>query len=202
MIVTLPPARPARRTAAPFAALALALLILLGLAAGPASAHDELSGSNPADNATVGVVPQSVELTFSSVPSGIGAQVEVLDDAGENWAEGPVKIIDDTALQALRPGAPAGAYTVNWRVVSSDSHPIEGVLKFTAETQAAGVPDAAGTAVPIAPAESDEAGSDEGLTQSAGAGGFPWSITLMIVVLLALAVTLGVTARKRLGQNK
>jgi methionine-rich copper-binding protein CopC len=198
MAFTLPlplPDRPTGRTAAPLAAAALALLILLGLAAGPASAHDELSGSNPADNATVSVVPETVELTFSSVPSGIGAQVEVLDGDGGNWAQGPVKIVDNTAVQALRPGAPAGAYTVNWRVVSSDSHPIEGVLKFMAEAKGAAAPDAAGTAVPLAPAE-----TDEGTTRSAGAGDFPWSIAVMVIVLLALAATLGVTARKRLRQ--
>lgn len=196
-----PPLRPlpaphstARRVFGPLAAAALALLFLLGLAAGPASAHDELSGSNPADNSTVGVVPESVELTFSSVPSGIGAQVEVLDVAGADWAEGPVKIIDNTAVQALRPGAPGGVYTVNWRVVSSDSHPIEGVLEFTAETQAAGAPDAADTAVPI-----DPAGSGESAAQSAG-GGNPWSIAALIIVPLALAAAVGVLARKRLRQ--
>ncbi len=196
-ILPLHPARTTRTTRRAFAPLAaaLALLLLLGLAAGPASAHDELSGSNPADNAQVGVVPDTVELTFTSVPSGIGAQVEVLDGSGADWAEGPVKIIDNTAVQALRPGAPAGNYTVNWRVVSSDSHPIEGVLKFTAEAQAA--PDSVGTAVPIAPAE-----SDEGTTQAAGASDFPWSIAVMVIVLLALAATLGVTARKRLRQDR
>ncbi len=186
-----------RGLSGPFAAVVLLVLFLLGLAAGPALAHDELSSSNPADNATLSAVPATVELTFSSVPSGIGATVQVLDAQGEDWADGPVRIVDNTAVQAVRAGAPAGAYTVNWRVVSSDSHPIEGVLEFSADAGAAAEPDAAGTAVPIAPGEDDEE-----TAQTAGVSDFPWSIIVMIAVLLALAVALGVTARKRLRQTR
>lgn len=207
MAFTLPRIRPSAgsrpvpgsrgRHAASFPAAVFFLLFLLGLAAGPASAHDELSSSNPAANAALSAVPPTVELTFSSVPSGIGATVQVLDGAGEDWADGPARIIDNRAVQAVRAGAPAGAYTVNWRVVSSDSHPIEGVLEFSADAGASAAPDAAGTAVPIEPVEdSGEA------APTAGVSDFPWSIIAMIVVLLALAAALGLTARKRLRQAR
>ncbi|MBJ2120745.1 copper resistance protein CopC [Arthrobacter sp. MSA 4-2] len=175
----------------------LILLVLLGLAAGPAAAHDELAGSSPADGATVAAVPGAIELTFSSVPSGLGAQVEVLDAEGKSWSDGPVRITDNTAEQSVRAGAPAGEYTVNWRVVSSDSHPIEGVLTFTAESGTSAAPDSAGTAVPIAPAE-----AEEDSPQAAGTSDFPWSIAVMAVVLLILAAVLATTARKRLGANR
>ncbi|WP_159617258.1 copper resistance CopC family protein [Arthrobacter zhaoguopingii] len=175
----------------------LILLVLLGLVAGPAAAHDELSGSNPADGATVAAVPGAIELTFSSVPSGLGAQVEVLDAEGRSWSDGPVRITDNTAEQSVRPGAPAGEYTVNWRVVSSDSHPIEGVLTFTAESGTSAAPDSAGTAVPITPAE-----AEEDSPQAAGTSDFPWSIAVMAIVLLSLAAVLATTARKRLGANR
>lgn len=186
------------RSAAPAlaAAVVLALLMLLGTG-GAANAHDELTGTNPAEGATVEVLPPSLELSFSNVPSGIGAEVQVLDESGADWADGDVQIVDRTATQPVRQGAPAGEYTVNWRVVSSDSHPIEGTFAFTAQQGSTTVPDSATTAGPIDTQE-DPAGE----TPRAGISDFPWSIIVMIAVLVVIAVVLGVTARKRLGSGR
>ncbi|MHA7210916.1 copper resistance CopC family protein [Arthrobacter sp. MDT1-65] len=187
--------RPLRPVAAIVPAVLLALAVLLG-AGGAANAHDDLSGTAPAEGATVEVLPPSLELTFSNVPSGIGAQVQVLDESGTDWADGPVAIVDRTATQPLRSGAPAGAFTVNWRVVSSDSHPIEGTFAFTAQQGSTTVPDAASTAGPV------EAEDITNETQTAGVSDFPWSIVLMIAALVAITVALAVTARRRLGAGK
>ena len=54
------------------------------------------------------------------------------DTTGTDQADGPVQIIDNQVSQAVKPGAPQGKYTVVWRVVSSDGHPIEGTFGFTA----------------------------------------------------------------------
>lgn len=178
------------------ALLAAMLLVVLMTALGSAStasAHDELVGSNPESGSSVEQLPGAIELTFSNVPSGIGSEVEVLDETGGNWAEGDVAIVDRVASQPLRAGAPAGEYTVNWRVVSSDSHPIEGTFTFTAAAGGtAQSPSAAvGTQGPI---EIEEA-------EQAAQGDFPWSIVVMVVVLIGLAVFLAITARKRLRQG-
>ncbi|MHA7190167.1 copper resistance CopC family protein [Arthrobacter sp. MDT2-16] len=194
-----PPVTPRRRprvAAAVIPAVLLALAMLFG-PAGAATAHDELTGTNPAEGATVEVLPPALELNFSNVPSGIGAQVQVLDESGTDWADGPVEIVDRTATQPLRPGAPAGGYTVNWRVVSSDSHPIEGTFAFRTQQGSTTVPDAATTAGPV---DAQDAPANE--TQTAGVSDFPWSIVLMIAALVAIAVALAVTARKRLGAGK
>lgn len=188
--------RPFRAVAAALTAVLLALATLLGTG-GAASAHDELVSTTPAEGTTIDVLPPSLELAFSNVPSGIGAQVQVLDEAGEDWADGPVQIVDRTATQALRSGAPAGEYTVNWRVVSSDSHPIEGTFAFTTQQGGTTVPDAASTAGPV---DTQEDPTNE--TQTAGISDFPWSIVLMITALVAIAVALALTARRRLGADK
>lgn len=174
----------------------LALALLLGGGAA-AHAHDELTGSDPAAGATVDVLPPSLELNFSNVPSGIGAQVQVMDASGTDWADGAVEIVDRTAVQPLRIGAPAGEYTVNWRVVSADSHPIEGSFAFTTREGSTTQLDAATTAEPLDTVEDATAE-----TQAAGISDFPWSIVLMIAVLVAIAVGLAITARKRLGAVK
>lgn len=177
-------------------ALLLATVMLLG-AGGAAVAHDELTGTVPAEGATVAVLPPSVELSFTSVPSGIGAQVEVLDGSGEDWAEGPVQIVDRTATQALRADAPAGEYTVSWRVVSSDSHPIEGVFSFTTQQGSTASLDSVTTAGPAEVQDEPAAGS-----QTAGVSDFPWSIVLMITALVVIVGVLAFTARKRLGGSR
>ena len=183
---------------------------MLGLA-GPASAHDAAESTSPAQGANVPAPPAEVSVTFSNTPLGIGSSFSVKDAAGTEWADGAVQIVDSVATQKLRPGGPAGAYTVTWRVVSSDSHPIEGTFTFTAAsgaasatpsgavppgTSAAGSPTAAG-AVPgmgtAQPGVTEEPGGP------AGAGGpFQWSIVIFAVVAVGLLVALGVLARRRL----
>ncbi|THJ65881.1 copper resistance protein CopC [Arthrobacter echini] len=170
----------------------LALAMLLG-AGGAASAHDELTGTDPADGAAVEVLPPSLELSFSNVPSGIGAQIQVLDESGEDWAEGPVEIVDRTATQSLRAGAPAGDYTVSWRVVSSDSHPIEGVFSFTAQQGSTAALDSISTPEPV-----DVQEDPAEVTPTAGVSDFPWSIVLMIAALVVIVGVLAFSARRRL----
>ncbi len=172
-------------------ALLLACAGLL-LASGPAVAHDQLSGSEPADGATVAQMPEEVTLTFTDNPQGIGSEVQVMDAEGSDWADGEVRIVDNQAIQSLKPGAPEGEYTVNWRVVSADAHPIEGSFTFTATGGSAA------SAVPSQPI--DEASPEP--TENVSDGGFPWGITIMILVLAGLVVAIAVTARKRLGSTR
>ena len=105
--------------------------VLLG-AAGPASAHDALESTSPAAGATLAAPPEQVALTFSRNPLALGSQILVNDASGANWSDGPVAIVDNVAAQKLKSGAPAGQYTVHWRMASSDGHPIEGSFTFTA----------------------------------------------------------------------
>ncbi|WP_323960019.1 copper resistance protein CopC [Arthrobacter sp. JZ12] len=180
-------------------AMLAALCLLLGFAS-PASAHDELTSSNPEAGESLETVPEAIELTFNNVPATIGSQVQILDESGEDWAEGEVSITDTVASQPIRAGAPAGTYTVNWRVVSSDSHPIEGTFEFSAsggsvasETPAA----SAGTAGPIETADAEASDPEE----AAADAGVSWAVILMIAVLIALAVVLALGARRRLKQG-
>lgn len=174
-----------------------------------ASAHDAAESTSPANGSTVATVPDTVSITFNNRPLPLGSQIAVNDGQGRNWADGAVDIVDSTVSQKLRPGAPAGAYTVVWRVVSSDSHPIEGIFSFTASgsgsTSGTGSTATAGPGAQSPAAEVPTVG-----TAPAGAGSaapavpeasqpFPWSIVAFAGVALALLVILGVTARRRLA---
>jgi copper resistance protein C len=168
---------------------------LLGAVA-PASAHDAAESTSPATGATVAAPPEKVSVTFNKNPLALGSQMLVNDSAGANWADGAVEIVDNVASQKLKPGAPAGAYTVVWRVVSSDSHPIEGNFTFTATAGAAGSTAAAavptmGTPQPgTTPAPSRPADASEP---------FPWSIVVFVGTAIGIVVVLGLMAKRRLA---
>ena len=167
---------------------------LLGAVA-PASAHDVAESTSPASGATVAAPPEKVSITFSRNPLALGSQVAVNHADGANWADGAVEIVDNVASQKLKPGAPAGLYTVAWRVASSDGHPIEGTFTFTATAGATGSTAAAavptmGTAQPgITPAPEPRTSSSEP---------FPWSIVIFVGTAIGILVVLGLMAKSRL----
>lgn len=182
------------------------LAFLLGpalLVAGPASAHDSVESTSPAAGATVPTAPETVSLTLSERPLALGTQIKVNDAAGTNWADGAVQIVDNVASQKLKAGAPAGPYTVQWRVASSDGHPIEGTFGFTAAGAApsAGAGAAAGGAAGTAPTlGTAQPGTTVAPTPVPDASQpFPWSIVLFVAVAVGILVALALSAKRRLN---
>lgn len=180
------------------AVVAAVTFAVLLFAAGPASAHDAVEASSPSDGATVATPPAEVSITLNQPPLGLGSQVRVSGPAGTDWADGKVQIVDNVATQKLREGAPAGKYTVQWRVVSSDSHPIEGTFSFTATAGAAG----STAAAPVPTVGTPQPGLTPAPEKAPDASEpFPWSLVVFAAVAVGLLVALGVLARRRLGAN-
>ncbi len=107
------------------------LLLLIARAPGVA-AHTELLLSDPADAARLDAVPTEVLMTFSedllpdtvkvSIADGNGMVIRVLD-----------LIVDGAYVTVSWPAGLTGPdYTVNYRVVSQDGHPVSGSVSFTA----------------------------------------------------------------------
>lgn len=180
----------------------------------PASAHDVAESSSPAQGATVPTPPEQVSITFNNNPLALGSQIRVNDGAGTNWAEGDVEIVDNVASQKLKEGAPAGIFTVVWRVVSSDSHPIEGSFTFTATSGATGTetPGAGSTPAASLPSATQGAVPTLGTAQPGvtsppeiaadSSEPFPWSLVIFAGVALGLLVALGVMAKRRLAPSR
>lgn len=108
-------------------ATATAGLAVLGL--NPALAHDELVSTNPAQNEQLTEAPQKITMKFSGdITNVAGAnQVQVKDSSGKDVARGEAKIDGTTVTQQITGnGSQDETYTVTWRVVSSDGHPIQG----------------------------------------------------------------------------
>ncbi|AIY02093.1 hypothetical protein ART_2494 [Arthrobacter sp. PAMC 25486] len=134
---------------------------------------------------------------MSNTPASIGSEVQVLDASGTNWATGGVEVLDRVATQAIKPGAPAGKYTVKWRLVSSDSHPIEGEFTFTATAAGTGASQVAG-AGPVVPVSPQPQTAPEQVQDNSAV---PWSVIGLIVVLVGVVVAMVVVARRRLSKD-
>lgn len=111
--------------------LAFAIPLLL-LMAGPAFAHAALKSSVPADQASVSA-PQALELTFSEVLNLAFSGINLLGPDGTVVETGkPAAIGDGTAMSVAVPTTLApGAYVVEWNVLSTDGHKLNGSYGFT-----------------------------------------------------------------------
>ena len=102
-----------------------------------AQAHPKLLASTPADGAE-GAPPEKIELHFSEnlVTQFSGAKLLMTEMSGMAHAPMPVKAKvsggSDPKTMLITPTAPlvAGTYKVEWRAVSSDTHPITGNVTF------------------------------------------------------------------------
>jgi copper transport protein len=114
------------------ALVALALTALAFLAA-PADAHTMLRSSTPADGEVVSGAPARVSLTFTEPVRPVPGGIRVLSPAGQDVG-GDVSEEGSTVTVTVRPpsasDAGQGTYTVSWRVVSADSHPVAGAFTF------------------------------------------------------------------------
>jgi len=165
----------ARRRRALVVLLAAVLTPVLGVAvAQPASGHDRLLSSDPADGATVDEAPAELTLVFSADVLAAGAQVAVTTSDGTVPAE--VAVDGDEAVAALPDELPGGDWDVSWRVVSSDGHPIEGELAFTVAGAATPSPSPSPSDPPTTSASPSPTTSPDTTTSSGhahGGGGTP-----------------------------
>lgn len=118
------------------AALGSVLLALGILIAGPAPlalAHADLILSTPDDGAQLPEVPTEVELTFSEdlLPETVVVSVE--DSAGMVIRVLEYEVDGADVIVTWPPGLSGSDYTVNYRVVSQDGHPVSGSLSFTVD---------------------------------------------------------------------
>ncbi|MFF4762647.1 copper resistance protein CopC [Streptomyces sp. NPDC001292] len=112
---------------------AVLVLLLLG-GAGPASAHAALRGADPADGTVLRTAPGTVTLAFTESVSLLDDSFRLFDREGRRVRTGEPQHASgrpDTAQVAFPEGLGEGTFTVAWRVVSADSHPVSGAFTFS-----------------------------------------------------------------------
>jgi methionine-rich copper-binding protein CopC len=107
-------------------------------AAAPALAHPKLVSATPAPNAVV-AAPARLQLTFSEalVANFSGVELVMTDMPGMKMSS-PMRMTVSTALGpdgrtvvvTLAKPLPRGGYRIDWHVVSTDTHRVQGSYAF------------------------------------------------------------------------
>lgn len=108
------------------------------VAAPVALAHATLEKTAPKQGSTVTKPKGEVTLTFDEAVQSRFAKVVVTSPDGTRVDTGKPHIVNGTVTQRLEGIPAAGKYTVAWRVVSADGHPVDGEFRFTAAKSAVG----------------------------------------------------------------
>ncbi|MEU5887646.1 copper resistance protein CopC [Streptomyces sp. NPDC047461] len=115
--------------------LGTVLVLLLFGGAGPASAHAALRSTDPEDGTVLKSAPAYITLTFTESVGLLDDSFRVLSPENERVRTGEAEHVpgsSDTARVSLpASGLGEGTFTVAWRVVSADSHPVSGAFTFS-----------------------------------------------------------------------
>lgn len=132
------------RTARPLPRLAAAVAIGLaavgafaavGALAAPAAAHSAIVASTPEDGAVLAELPAEFSVTanedlLDASGTGEGFVLAIVGADGTHYEDGRIAIDGPTLSTTAVVGEPGG-YTLEYRIVSEDGHPVEGAIGFT-----------------------------------------------------------------------
>lgn len=100
-----------------------------------ASAHAQLTSSNPAKNQTIKTLPPIVWLEFDGNLLTLGDKqvnrMSVINSKKVVVSIGEALVGGARISSKLKPGLPQGRYCVTYRIVSEDGHQVEGSYFFT-----------------------------------------------------------------------
>jgi copper transport protein len=117
------------RRVAVLAALTVAIVLAL---ASPAFAHATLLTTTPAPGTTYDASPPAVDLRFSEPVEVAIGDIRVFDGKAQRVVTGAPKHPggDGNQVSVSLPELDDGTYVVTWRVISADTHPVEGAFTF------------------------------------------------------------------------
>ncbi|KQO11556.1 hypothetical protein ASF06_02620 [Agreia sp. Leaf244] len=217
------PNRTARRTAVVGALTLLAAVTVGAVGQVPtASAHNYLVSSTPEAGSVLTSLPpefvittNDVLLDFGGENTGSAGALEVQGPDGLFYGDGCVTVSGPSISTAAALG-PAGDYTVIWRVVSTDGHPVSNQFAFTWQPDAAQVASTGSAAAPVCPTANDAAGAADGDNSTGTTSGdsnaasaassddeffsvLAWGGGALAAVVVAVTVTLLALRRPKLG---
>lgn len=182
---------------------------LIALPAVSASAHNYVVATTPSEGAVVTTQPGAVSLETNEALLAVesGSVVQVQGPDGRYYGDGCAVVDGPTATTQTQLGEP-GTYTVNWRVVSVDGHPISGTWTFDwqpvdgiALAEGSNEPGACGgtsAAVPEATSAPDDAGDSTESAEATTAAPLDalWIVGGVLLAAVAAIVTWLVLRRR------
>lgn len=147
------PTRIRRPAAAGLVAAVLAALAVLLAPASPAAAHNSLQAANPAQDARLSTPPTQITLKFLQKLDPAFTTIVLSDASQRKVPTSEPAVAGATGIVTIGQPLANGSYTVAYRVVSADGHPVQGSYSFTIADPAASA------AAPTASASPDVAAS-------------------------------------------
>lgn len=188
----------------------LICLAALWLVPSVAMAHSKLENAVPAQDATVTVSPESIQLTFNTKIEKL-SNFKVLNAAGEQIETGKAVVENQSMSEEVPAVLANGIYTVKWTIIGADGHSVEGDYAFTVNAPVASAeptvepepsavaPEASQKPSPEATTNADTASSGENNSAAAmdKAGTNYTPIIIIGVIIVAAAIVLSVRRRKK-----
>jgi copper transport protein len=97
------------------------------------SAHAYIIKSFPADNQKLHQSPKNISIEFNEEIQPSFHDLQVIDQRGKRVDRGNERIESKNPkiIEAnVKPNLPVGIYTIKWKIVSGDGHPVDGVIPF------------------------------------------------------------------------
>jgi methionine-rich copper-binding protein CopC len=190
-----------------------------------ASAHNYLVSSTPEVGSVLTELPSEFVITtndvlldFGGEGTGSSGALEVQGPDGLFYGDGCV-LVSGASISTAAALGPAGDYTVIWRVLSTDGHPVSSQFSFTWQPDAGQPVSPGSSTAPVCATADDESagvadgpsadssdrGSDATAKEASEAefvSGLAWIGGALLAVVVAVAVTLLLLRRPKLGAGR
>ena len=201
-------------------AVTTATVFVLSVTMAPtASAHADLQVSAPEDGESLQIAPEEIRLTFSEELFEELVEISILDADGDLYSTIGVEQTPPPGTDVIFPWptqAPPGEYSIAYRVVSADGHPVTGTISFSyaatapepstpepapsdstpsAESSTPATSPAASS--PIASAPSSSSATESSTSSSTDSSSGTPLVILGVVLLLGVIATSAIIVRAR-----
>ncbi|GMA24069.1 hypothetical protein GCM10025864_18280 [Luteimicrobium album] len=170
------------------------------LVAAPASAHDYVVSTTPKADTTADAAVPTVDVTFDDVVldpqhDGSTTVLQVTDPSGKHF-ETSCPAVSGRQISVPTALGDAGAYTVTWRIVSADGHPVSGTFGFEYRPPS-GTTSAAGQAASPCGGSTAQAGAATATKANGSSAVSPGVVVGIVVAVVVLAAVVAVLLTRR-----
>lgn len=180
-------------------------------------AHTGLKSSNPENNQVVTEALKEVVMEFNTDIEPV-SKFEVVDDSGKAYKVADIKVNKSQMVGTMEEPLNNGTYTVNWKIIGQDGHPIKGALSFKIEISPSETPSSAPTetapavspssSVPVAPESQSPVSSSDApefqvepdsseSTSLAASSNASWIFLGLAVAVLVAFIAIAIFRRKK-----
>ncbi|MFG2064105.1 copper resistance CopC family protein [Micromonospora sp. NPDC048871] len=192
----------------------LAATALLVAPVTPAYAHNVLRKATPAQDAELTKAPKKITLDFLQKLNPAFTTITLSDADKQPVATGEPEVEGTKGTVTIDSTLPNGVYTVAYRVVSSDGHPVQGSYKFTVADPSATAepsPSPSPSPEPTEPTESPSPTAEQtsvapaspaaGDSSGGGAGTAALLTGAAVLAALAIGAVVVLLRRRRSGDS-